>query len=135
MCACLIEGGAQFGTFQKKAKVVDSFLGYSSCIAGGFLKTVNWNLKGAQVAILTSDTGAVEVVPWDKAYAEAMGVPFAPLHGDLIRNEGIMKADQLLFDELTENSAQDRVYKFLFVAAPLPLVRSPVAQGSPLAIK
>ena len=36
------------GTFQNRAKVVDSFCGDGSCLAGGFLKTVNWNLKGAQ---------------------------------------------------------------------------------------
>src|SRR5712692_3148869 len=36
------------GTVQNRPKVVDSFFGYSSCIARGFLKTVNWNLNGAQ---------------------------------------------------------------------------------------
>src|SRR5947209_15508204 len=36
-----------FGTFQNRAKVVDSFCGDGSCLAGGFRKTVNWNLKGA----------------------------------------------------------------------------------------
>jgi len=35
------------GTVQNRPKVVDSFFGYSSCIARGFLKTVNWNLNGA----------------------------------------------------------------------------------------
>src|SRR5712691_5000364 len=38
---------AFLGTFQNRAKVVDSFCGDGSCLAGGFLKTVNWNLKGA----------------------------------------------------------------------------------------
>src|SRR2546430_7542498 len=36
-----------WGTFQNRAKVVDSFCGDGSCLAGGFLKTVNWNLNGA----------------------------------------------------------------------------------------
>jgi len=36
------------GTFQNRAKVVDSFCGDGSCLAGGFPKTVNWNLKGAR---------------------------------------------------------------------------------------
>ena len=40
------------GTFQNRPKVVDSFLGDSLCIARGFLKTVNWNLKGAQIRII-----------------------------------------------------------------------------------
>jgi hypothetical protein len=39
------------GTFQNRAKVVDSFCGDGSCLAGGFLKTVNWNLNGAQKTI------------------------------------------------------------------------------------
>jgi len=39
------------GTFQNRAKVVDSFCGDGSCLAGGFLKTVNWNLKGAKLPI------------------------------------------------------------------------------------
>jgi len=38
----------KLGTFQNRAKVVDSFCGDGSCLAGGFLKTVNWNLKGAE---------------------------------------------------------------------------------------
>ena len=36
------------GTFQNRPKVVDSFLDDSLCIARDFLKTVNWNLKGAE---------------------------------------------------------------------------------------
>src|SRR5947209_15784834 len=39
-----------FGTFQNRAKVVDSFCGDGSCLAGGFLKTVNWNLNGAVIS-------------------------------------------------------------------------------------
>ena len=39
------------GTFQNRAKVVDSLCGDGSCLAGGFLKTVNWNLKGAEFPI------------------------------------------------------------------------------------
>ena len=98
------------------------------------LESAQW-IKKMEVSILASDTGAVEVVPWEEAYMKAVGVPFAPLHGDLITNWGIMKGDQLLFDDLAEDSAKDGVYEFLFVAAPLPLVGAPVAQGSPLAIK
>src|SRR5712691_6422415 len=36
----------KLGTFQNRAKVVDSLCGDSSCLVGGFLKTVNWDLKG-----------------------------------------------------------------------------------------
>jgi len=39
------------GTFQNRAKVVDSFCGDGSCLAGGFLKTVNWNLNGANFRV------------------------------------------------------------------------------------
>lgn len=98
------------------------------------LESAQW-VKKMEVSILATDTGAVEVVPWEKEYMEAMGVPFAPLHGDLITNWGIMKGDQLLFDDLAEDSAKDGVYEFLFVAAPLPLIGAAAVQGSPLAIK
>jgi hypothetical protein len=51
LLASVEESIAEIGTFQNRPKVVDSFFGYSSCIARGSLQTVNWNLKGAQKSV------------------------------------------------------------------------------------
>jgi len=81
------------------------------------------------VAAVGTDTWGTEVLP-----NETPDV-FQPLHIVLLVNAGIHLAEMVDLEELAEDCAEDGVYEFLFVAAPLPITGAVGSPINPLAVK
>jgi kynurenine formamidase len=90
--------------------------------AGIGLEAARW-LAARDVVLVGSDTLGVEVRHREAAWD-------LPVHLHLLHRHGIYLIELLDLDRL----AADRVYEFLFVGAPLPLVGGTGAPISPIAI-
>ena len=82
-------------------------------------------LGDQEIVMVGSDTWGTEVLPNPDA-----SLAF-PVHQLLIAKNGIYNMENLA----TEVLADDQVYEFLFVYAPLPLKGAPGAPGNPVAIR
>jgi kynurenine formamidase len=58
-----------------------------------------------------------------------------PLHGALMRNLGVAMTELAWLEDLADDCAEDQVFEFLYVAAPLKIVGGTGAPVNPLAIK
>jgi len=81
-------------------------------------------LKDREVSAVGTDTNGVEVRPFEDP-AEVF-----PVHKVLLRDYGLYDIELMKLDEL----AADEVYEFLFVAAPLQIVRGLGSPINPLAL-
>jgi len=81
-------------------------------------------LKDREVSAVGADTNGVEVRPFENP-AEVF-----PVHKVLLRDYGLYDIELMKLDEL----AVDKVYQFLFVAAPLQIVRGLGSPINPIAI-
>ena len=104
--------------------------------AGGFVEPglthsdalVKW-FQDMEIPNLVTDTIANEVT-----YEPNSGIAL-PLHCALMRNLGVLFTEIIDLDGLAEDSAKDKQYTFLYVAAPLKVVRGTGAPVNPVAIK
>lgn len=91
-------------------------------------ETADW-LHRTQIAALATDTWGVEVRPNELAGA------VQPLHQVMIPNIGLLIGEIFEFEELANDCANDHIYEFLFVAAPLPVTGAVGSPVNPLALK
>lgn len=90
--------------------------------------TLDW-LQRTEIAAIASDTWGVEVRPNEFPGA------FQPLHQIAIPNMGLTLGEMFDLDALAADCAEDGVYEFLLVAAPLPFTGAVGAPTNPQAIK
>lgn len=95
---------------------------YFNCEPGPGPAAARW-LAGRRVAAAGADNGAFEVLPPKEGSV-------LPVHQFLIRDCGVPLLEGLLLDDL----AQARVYEFLFVATPLPIVGGTGSPTNPIAV-
>lgn len=91
-------------------------------------RAIPW-LAERDVALVATDTLAVEVLPPEE------GLPPLALHVGALRDLGLLLGELFDLDELAADCAEDRVYEFFFVAAPLPIVNGVASPLNPIAIK
>jgi kynurenine formamidase len=97
---------------------------YSAGEPGIGIEAAQW-LAGRKIVLVGTDTWATEVVP-----SEDPDRPF-PVHQFLLVRHGIYNLENLALDEL----AQDKVYEFAFVFAPLRLKGATGSPGNPIAVR
>ena len=85
-------------------------------------RAIPW-LHDHDVAMIATDTAACSVVPAEP------GDEFLTWHVAALRDLGLLVGELFDLDDLAADSARDRRYEGLFVAAPMPIVG---ASGSPL---
>jgi kynurenine formamidase len=90
--------------------------------------TADW-LYRTQIAAIAADTWGMEVRP--NEFPDS----FQPLHQVIIPNMGLSVGEMFDLDALAADCADDRVYEFLLVAAPLPFTGAVGAPTNPQAIK
>ena len=90
--------------------------------------TIDW-LQRTQIAAIASDTWGIEVRPNEFAGA------FQPFHQVVIPNMGLTLGEMFELDALAADCANDHIYEFLLVAAPLPFKGAVGAPANPQAIK
>jgi kynurenine formamidase len=90
--------------------------------------TIDW-LHRTEIAGVASDTWGVEVRP--NEFPDA----FQPWHQVVIPHLGLMVGEMFDLDALADDCADDGVYGFLLVAAPLPVTGAVGAPAVPIAIK
>ena len=89
---------------------------------------VNW-FADMEIPNLVTDTIANEVT-----YEPKSGIAL-PLHCALMRNLGVLFTEIIDLEGIAEDSAKDKQYTFLYVAAPLKVVNGTGAPVNPVAIK
>jgi len=89
---------------------------------------VQW-FQDMEIPNLVTDTIANEVT-----YEPNSGIAL-PLHCALMRNLGVLFTEIIDLEGLAADSAQDKQYTFLYVAAPLKVVNGTGAPVNPVAIK
>jgi kynurenine formamidase len=99
-----------------------SWDGYRDTTPGLGIETAEW-IFDRRLAAVATDTVAVEVKP-----SQLSGI-FVPFHIVAITHMGLLLGEVFDLEVLSEQCAQDSVYEFLFVAAPLPIT---AAVGSPV---
>lgn len=90
--------------------------------------TLDW-LQRTEIAAIACDTWGLEVRPNEFPGA------FQPLHQIAIPNMGLTLGEMFDLDALASDCAEDGVYEFLLVAAPLPFTGAVGAPTNPQAIK
>jgi kynurenine formamidase len=80
-------------------------------------------IKARGICAVGSDNAAIEPIPWAKGQ-------FLAVHVELLRNQGVPLLELLDLDQL----AAERVYEFLLVVAPLPVVGGTGSPINPIAI-
>ena len=90
--------------------------------------TIDW-LQRTQIAAIASDTWGIEVRPNEFAGA------FQPFHQVVIPNMGLTLGEMFELDALAADCANDGIYEFLLVAAPLPFTGAVGAPVNPQALK
>jgi kynurenine formamidase len=90
------------------------------------LEVANW-LAEKQVVLVGSDNWAVEYLPVGHLYPDGR---YAPVHAELLGNQGIFLHENLDFSVLLKN----RVYVFVYVFVPVPFAGASGSPGSPIAI-
>jgi len=90
--------------------------------------TLDW-LSRTELAAIASDTWGLEVRPNEFPGA------FQPLHQIAIPNMGLTLGEMFDLDALATDCAEDGIYEFLLVAAPLPFTGAVGAPTNPQAIK
>lgn len=83
----------------------------------------------AEIAAVASDTWGVEVRPNE---TEAV---MQPLHVVLLVSAGVIFGEMFDFEKLADACAEDGVYEFLFVAAPVPFTGAVGGPLNPIAIR
>ncbi|HET6826120.1 MAG TPA: cyclase family protein [Amnibacterium sp.] len=96
--------------------------------AGLSFTTAGW-LREHDVAAVATDTWGFEVRPNEFEHA------FQPLHQIAIPNMGLTIGELWDLDELAADCAEDGVWEFLLVAAPIPFTRAVGAPVNPIALK
>ena len=96
--------------------------------AGLSFTTAGW-LREHDVAAVATDTWGFEVRPNEFENA------FQPLHQIAIPNMGLTIGELWDLDELAADCAEDGVWEFLLVAAPIPFTRAVGAPVNPIALK
>lgn len=89
---------------------------------------VKW-FQDMEIPNLVTDTIANEVT------ADPVSGVVLPLHAALMRNLGITLTEIAWLDDLAADSAEDKQYTFLYVAAPLKIVSATGAPVNPIVIK
>ena len=98
---------------------------YNSGAPGIGMEVAKWLSDEVRAGVAGSDTWPVEVVPNpDKACAFCA-------HTHLITRHGILLQENMDL----EGPARDKVYTFLYVFSPMPIVGATGSAGAPLAIK
>ena len=106
-----------------------SWEGYTGGPAPGLsVHCARW-LYEREIAAVATDTWGVEVIPNETPDC------FQPLHMISLRNTGLLLGEIFHLDALADACAEDGVYEFLFVAAPLPITGAVGSPINPLAIK
>lgn len=82
-------------------------------------------LVDKHVSVICSDTGAIEVIPWEDPEN------FLPGHGYCLVQNGTWFLENLNLEELSK----DKVYEFLFIFAPTPFNNATGSPGDAIAIK
>lgn len=77
---------------------------------------------------------AADTIANEQTMSETTGTKI-PLHGALLRDQGVVFNEVVLLDELAAHCADDGQYDFLYVAAPLKIVRGTGSPVNPIAIK
>ena len=90
--------------------------------------TLDW-LSRTEIAAIACDTWGLEVRPNELAGA------FQPLHQIAIPNMGLTLGEMFELDALATDCAEDGIYEFLLVAAPLPFTGAVGAPANPQAMK
>lgn len=88
------------------------------------MEVAHW-LVSKQVTMIGADTGPSEVMP--NPNPELV----IPVHQELIMKNGIFNLENMDLEALSS----DRVYEFLFIFTPLPLVGASGSPGRPIAIR
>ncbi len=102
---------------------------YSGGDAPGLcLETTRW-LHDREIAAVATDTWGMEVRPNETPDC------FQPLHVVLIVNMGMTVGEIFDFEALSADCADDGLYEFMFVAAPLPFTNAVGSPLNPYAIK
>jgi kynurenine formamidase len=77
---------------------------------------------------------ATDTIANEQTTSETTGTRI-PLHGTLLRDQGVVFNEIVFLDDLAADCATDDKYDFLYVAAPLKIVRATGSPVNPLAIK
>lgn len=96
--------------------------------AGLSFTTASW-LHRTEIAAIAADTWGFEVRP--NEFSDA----FQPLHQIAIPNIGLTVGEMWDLDGLAADCAEDGVYEFLLVAAPIPFTHAVGAPVNPIALK
>lgn len=102
---------------------------YTDSWPGLSFECVHW-LSKHKVAAVTADTIGLEVYP-----CEFDDGCFLPLHMVTIRDMGMMIGEMFNFEVLSADSAEDGIYEFFFIGAPLPITGAVGSPVNPLAVK
>jgi kynurenine formamidase len=70
----------------------------------------------------------------EQTVSDETGTPI-PLHPALLRDQGVLFVEMLKLDALADACAADDRYLFLFIAAPLKIVRATASPVNPLAVR
>lgn len=77
---------------------------------------------------------ATDTIANEQTHSETTGTQI-PLHGALLRDQGVVFNEIVLLEDLADDCAGDGSYDFLYVAAPLKIVRATGSPVNPIAIK
>jgi len=102
---------------------------YTQTWPGLSFECVHW-LSQHKVAAVAADTIGLEVFPC--GFDDDC---FLPLHMVTIRDMGTMIGEMFNFEVLSVDSAEDRIYEFLFIGTPLPITGAVGSPVNPLAVK
>jgi kynurenine formamidase len=107
-----------------------SWGGYANGPAPGLsFGTLDW-LHRTEIAAAATDTWGFEVRPYE--FGEEC---FSPLHQIAVPNMGLFLGEMFDLDALAADCAEDGVYEFLLIAAPLPVTGGVGAPVNPIALK
>ncbi len=102
---------------------------YTDTWPGLSFECARW-LSQHRVAAVAADTIGLEVFPC--GFADDC---FLPLHMVAIRDMGMLIGEMFNFEVLSADSAEDRIYEFLFIGTPLPITGAVGSPVNPLAVK
>jgi kynurenine formamidase len=112
----------------RRKALVDGWGDWMAGNPGLGLACAEW-LHDKEIAAVVSDNWCIEVQP------SAEGTGILPLHCVLIRDLGMMLAEILDLEDLSEDCASDGVWEFFLAAPPLRVVGGVGSPVSPLAMK
>lgn len=98
---------------------------YNSGEPGIGMEVAKWLSDDVQVGVVGADTWGTEVIPSKDPMCGFC------IHGHLITRHGIVNQENMDLDGL----AKDKVYRFLYMYSPVPIVGATGSIGAPLAIK